>query len=284
MNIFHNFSRRTILKSGMATLACTAASADNVLASWKAPGETRVIIHGGDFYHNGVMQEQSWRRVLGPTNWRLLFAQDSDFITPEVLEKADLFILCRYATDTQETNFSLGFSPDSFVEDRPIPSVFMTDEQENTIVENVRRGMGLLAIHCSIWNPDSKKFLSLLGAEKSIMHTKVQPAYINNLNRNHPITKGIEPFNIGDDEIFNAEMKPGQYELLFNTRGEEQPINAFGGWCREESNGRVVALLPGHLPGPYMQKPYRVIMWRSAHWALKKDIPPCDHIRERYDS
>ena len=138
--------------------------------------------------------------------------------------------------------------------------------------------MGLLAIHCTIWNPNSKKFLRLLGAEKSIMHTKIQPAHIHNLNQNHPITKGIKPFDTGDDEIFNAELIPGQYELLFNTSGEEEKIDAYGGWCREEGKGRVVALLPGHTTGPWGRKSFKEIMWRSAHWALKKDIHPHDFI------
>ena len=149
----------------------------------------------------------------------------------------------------------------------------MSDELEDAIIENVKRGMGLLSIHCSIWNGEKRKYMDLLGVEKPFMHTIVQPAHIHNLNQNHPITKGIEPFDIGDDEIFNARMKPGQYELLFNTSGEEEKINAVGVWCREVGRGRVVSLLPGHTQGPYIQKSYNEIMWRAAHWALKKDIP-----------
>ena len=90
MSFLKKLTRRNMLKSGIASVAGTAVSANSLFASWKAPGETRVVILGGDFYHNGIMQEQSWRRVLGAANWRLMFAQDSNLITPEVLEKADL--------------------------------------------------------------------------------------------------------------------------------------------------------------------------------------------------
>ena len=266
-------NRRTMLKTGISTLAAAAATAGPSAAAWKAPGETRVIFLLGDFYHNGVTQEYSWRRVLGPAGWRLMFAQSSHFVTPEVLAEADLFVLCRYATDTQDVNIALGWTPERFVEDRPTPAEFMTDEMENAIVKNVKRGMGLLSIHCSIWNPKKKNYLELLGVEKPIMHTKVQPARIQNLNRQHPITRGIEPFDIGDDEIFNADMIPGETERLFTIKGEEEPIDAYGGWCREAGNGRIVSLLPGHTQGPYMQKSYKEIMWRAAHWAMKKDIP-----------
>lgn len=274
-----NLSRRSVLTAGAAALAAGSLPSASS-AAWKAPGETRVIYQGGDFWHNPVMQEIAWRRALDPAGWRLLFAPAVESLTPEVLSQTDLLILCRYGTVTDEHwnlssgNMTLGFTTDRFVENRPTPPSFMSDELETAIIANVRRGMGLLAVHCTVWNGERPRFMELLGVKKPVMHTIVQPARIHNLNANHPITKGIQPFDIGDDEIFNAEMMPGKYELLFNTSGDEQKITAFGGWCREEGKGRVVALLPGHLPGPYMQVPYNEIMWRAAHWALRKEIPP----------
>lgn len=276
-----NISRRAALATGAAALAA-ASSPLSALSSYKAPGETRIMYLGGDFWHNPVMQEVAWRRVLGPAGWRLFFAQQLEVLTPDVLAQTDLLILCRYGTPTDLVwdlpwgNLTLGFSPDALVEDRPTPSQFPTDEFEDALIANVRRGMGLLAIHCTVWNGERPKLMDLLGVAKPVMHTIVQPARIHNLNPGHPITKGIQPFDIGDDEIFNAEMQPGRHELLFNTSGDEQKITAMGGWCREEGKGRVVALLPGHLPGPYMQVPYNHIMWRSAHWALGRTIPTAD--------
>lgn len=274
-------NRRNMLKAGLASIAGSTIAAGQSFAAWKAQGEVRVVFLVGDYYHNPITQEYTWRRVLGPTGWKLMFAQSASFVTPEILATADLFVLCQYATDTQTINLTPGWSPEMFVENRPTPPAFMSEEMEDSIIENVRRGMGLLAIHCSVWNPKSKKFLALLGVEKPIMHTKVQPALIHNLNQNHPITKGIEQFNIGDDEIFNAVMMPGQYELLYNTKGDEEPIDAFGGWCREEGSGRVVALLPGHTTGPYQEKSFKEMMWRSAFWAMKKEIP-VSNVKESY--
>ena len=93
-------------------------------------------------------------------------------------------------------------------------------------------------------------------------------------NQDHPITRGIESFKLGSDEIFNAELIPGRSELLFKTKGELQPVDANGGWCSEVGDGRVVVLLPGHSNIVYHQKSYKEIMWRSAHWALNRPIPP----------
>ena len=107
-------NRRTLLKTGAATAATIVSP--GAFAAYKAPGEVRAVFLGGDFYHNSVTQEQTWRRVFDVTDWRLMFVQDAAFITPELLATADLFVLTRYMTDTQTTNFSLGFSPDQIVE------------------------------------------------------------------------------------------------------------------------------------------------------------------------
>lgn len=278
-------SRRSLLKKGIGTLAAATVITPEAFASYKAPGEVRVVFLGGDFYHNPVTQEQTWRRVFGPTDWRLMFAQDSAFVTPELLSKADLFVMTRYMTDTQKTNFSLGFSSGQIVEERAVPSYFMTDELERAIIANVERGMGLLSLHCSIWNPNKPKYLSLLGVEKPVMHTKVQPTLVHKINPDHPITRDIGEFSIGDDEIFSAEMKAGaDFVRLFNLKGDEQPIDTLGGWCREAGAGRIVSLLPGHTTGPYVQQSYRQIVWNSAYWAMKKDIPAAPHIQKSFDT
>jgi type 1 glutamine amidotransferase len=264
-------SRRAALKAGLAAVAPLIG------APVRQPGETRVLFLVGDYWHNPVMQEHHWRGVLRPSGWRLMFAQSAQFVTPDALKQADLFVVCRYAGSD-----SIGWAPDRVIEDRPSGAPFMTDEQQDAIVANVARGMGLIATHCSLWNPDRLKFLDVLGVAKPIMHTKVQPAHIHDLNQSHPITQGLKPFDIGDDEIFNAELKPGQSTLLFRTSGEEEKVDAVGGWCREEGKGRVVTLLPGHIPTPYMVESYKKIMWRSAHWALKRPIGREDHIKGSY--
>ncbi|MBN1291544.1 MAG: ThuA domain-containing protein [Candidatus Latescibacteria bacterium] len=261
-------TRRTVLKTGITALTA-AASATNVLAIPRLPGETRVLLLLGDYWHNGVAQESHWRRVLGPTGFRLMFAQSSQFVTPEALALADLFIVERYAGPD-----SLGYVPQGIIEDRPNGAPWMTAEQEDAIVANVRRGMGLISMHCSIWNPESKKYMELLGVEKPIMHGPVQHVRIHDINQSHPITKGVGDFDIVLDENFGAVLFPGKQTLLYKSTGQQDNRTDNAAWCREEGEGRVVALLFGHLPQPFQTKAAKQFMWRSAHWAMKRDIPP----------
>jgi len=277
-----NQTRRNILKTGIASLTAGSYAASTSFASWKAPGETRVIFLWGDYYHNPIILEWTWRRVLAPTGWRLMFAQSSHFITSEVLSNADLLVLQRFESATHPMNLTLEWAPDRFVEDRPAPTPFMTDEFEDAVVENVRRGMGLLSLHCSLWNPSKKKYMKLIGVEKPYMHHPFQTSYLHKLNQNHPITTGVAPCDLGIDEIFYADLIPGQSEILFNLKGEQYETDRAGGWCREDGKGRIVTLLPGHMQRQYQIKSYKEIMWRSAHWAIKKVIPSSNHIKEGY--
>jgi hypothetical protein len=272
-------SRRAMLTTGITALTAASSSA----LAQKRPGETRVLFLLGDYFHNGAMQEYAWRNLLKSTGWRLMFAQAPSFITPDVMAGADLYIMCRYATDTQPTNISLGWSPDKIVENRPAPDDFMSPEHEAMIVKNVRRGMGFVGMHCSIWNPKNRQYLDMLGVEKPVMHGPVVAAHMYGLNQEHPITKGLEPFDVGIDEVFDAVMKPGQHIPLYRSRQENPARDAIGAFCREEGSGRAVALMAGHSTGPYGTRTFVEIMWRSAHWAQKRDIPafPEDVIQRR---
>ena len=275
MSNHSNPSRRKFLKAGITTLAASAVTTNPLLAAPKKPGEVRVLFLFGDVWHNGIRQESHWRRVLGVTGWRLMFAQSSRFVTPQVLAKTDLFLFCRYAGPD-----SLGWSNEGIIEDRPSGAPFMTNTQENAIVENVKRGMGLIPIHCSLWNPDRKKFMELLGVEKPIMHGPLIMTSFYDLNQNHPITRGVEPYET-EDEIFGADMLDVEYEPLMRAKQEDPPLDRLAAWTREVGDGRIVVLNCGASHVCYWKKSFKEIMWRSAYWAMKKDIPPSGLIEGR---
>jgi len=286
-------TRRNVLKAGLTSLAASTVKTKQVLALPKKAGEVRVLFLFGDYWHNSMTQEYHWMQILGPTGWELLFAQGSQFVTPELLEETDSFVFCRY-----QGNDTMGWSPDGIVKDRPTGAPWMTEEQEKAIVENVNRGMGLLPYHCSIWNDNRKKYLELLGVKKPIIHGDIRymTSYYD-MNKDHPITRGIEPFD-ELDEIFDAEMLDVEYEILFRAR-QVSPVGKrptwsrllnieiagpvlerSGGWTREVGDGRVVYLNLGSTPEIFWRKPVKDIIWRSAHWAMKKEIPSSDFLKE----
>ena len=271
--------RRTFMKvnAAAAMTGSVALNAVQAFAAPKKPGEVRALFLVGDYWHPGMMQETHWRRVLGTTGWRLMFAQSSQFVTPEVLSQTDLFIFCRYSGPD-----SVGWSPLGIVEERPKAAPWMTSEQEDAIVENVtKRGMGIIPVHCSIWNPDNKKFMELIGVEKPIMHGPIRAmTSFYEMNPNHPITAGVEPFS-EVDEIFGADMLNVKYEPLMRAKETNPDMDRLALWTREVGNGRVVMLNCCSTQEVCWKKSMKEIMWRSAYWAMKKDIPPSGLIEGR---
>jgi trehalose utilization protein len=151
---------------------------------------------------------------------------------------------------------------------------YMSDELEDSIVDNVlNRGMGFMAFHCTCWTPERQKFNSMMGIE-GIMHGPVQTVRIHNINQNHPITQGIEEFDLPLDENFGVKLLNKKAVKLYETTGQTDNRHDIGGWCLENGNGRIVGIVAGHTYTAWRHENFKKMYWRGAHWALKRDIPP----------
>jgi len=106
------------------------------------------------------------------------------------------------------------------------------------------------------------------------MQHEFEPLWIRRLNQNHPITKGIGKFLIAHDEQYAVLIKSESTATLFETTAIHEKRQAISGWALESGNGRIVGLLPGSTIHAYLAPEYRNIIWRAAHWAMKRDIQP----------
>ncbi len=108
-----------------------------------------------------------------------------------------------------------------------------------------------------------------------LLHQEMQPLIVQNLNQEHPITKGITPFTVTLDDQFDIELKyPERTSRLFNTLSVHDKRVALNGWCLDQGKGRVVGLIPGQFQFVYRVPQYQEIFWRSAYWAMNRDIEP----------
>lgn len=265
-------SRRNALAAGAASAAAMTFGLPSVEAAIrpKAPGETKVVYLGGDILHCGYTQDISLRCTFRSTGWRFLSTTDARYVTPELISDADLLIITRWGGPI------IGWSPGPIVE-RSLDDTdgYMSDALEAAIVDNVQnRGMGFMALHCTIWTPDKPKFNGMLGI-RGKMHGPVQKVHLHDFNQDHPITKGYKDFDIGSDENFGVDLVNPATVALYRSTGETDKRLDIGGWCLEQGKGRVVGLAAGHTYEPWLFSPqYRELHWRAAHWAMKKEIPP----------
>ena len=169
-----------------------------------------------------------------------------------------------------------GWCPDPFQEGPIEDDGYMSAELEEAIVDNVvNRGMGFMALHCTCWSPDQKKFNEMMGIE-GIMHGPIQEVFMYNFNPDHPVSSGIGDFVMPLDENFGVVLKNPDAVPLYETLGAQDKRHDIAGWALENGNGRVVGLVAGHLHTAWRHQTYQKLYWRGAHWALKRDIPDID--------
>ena len=256
--------------TGMAATAFAATVSSKVQADIrpKAPGETKIVAVLGDYYHNPISQEVQIRSILSPEKtWRIISVRSNRFFSPELINDADLLITSRSSLPEH-----IDWNPEGLADSINKGVILWSDENIQAVTDNIKnRGMGLLAMHCAI-HSRSEKISDLLGIEP-IGHNQVQPLWVNNLNTEHPITQGLDNFFVNLDEQFGCIIKSSQTTTLFETTAIHDKRIAVGGWCLASGKGRIVGLLPGHTNDPYVVPEFRKIIWRSAHWAMKRDIP-----------
>lgn len=139
----------------------------------------------------------------------------------------------------------------------------------------VRRGGGLLALHTAVICFDADPvWHALCGASWRWDRSSHPPlgaaeVEVTGAGRDHPITRGVEPFVIHDEVYGFLDEVPGLEPLLVGAHGgRSHPLL----WARPVGAGRVVTDLLGHGPESYEHPVHRLILARAAAWAV--DRPP----------
>ncbi len=265
-------SRRNVLKTGIAAAATASVVSPSAYAAQfrKQPGETKIVCVMGDYWHNPVWQEQHIRGIFSYNkDYKVYFVLASRFLTAELLSDTDLLITTRYGGRD-----ALGWTSEPIIGERPAGDIIWTDEHVEAVCDNVRnRGMGFLAAHCTLFC-GREEIEDLMGIEPQL-HQEMQPMVHTKFNQDHPITSGFEKYYITIDDQFGVDFKyPERTTILFRSQAVHDKREMVCAWCIEQGNGRVVGLLPGDHNFTYRVAEYREIVWRSAHWAMKRDIPP----------
>jgi type 1 glutamine amidotransferase len=227
-----------------------------------------VLVASTDRRHNGLAHELAIRELFRTkTGWRIQAVRGNRFFTPEIIKDADLLVTaCGPEPDIMDLTDAPG------IKERVTPGgPLWTGKTVRAIVENIRRGMGFLALHQTA-QCESEPVYDLLDIRPAATYG-LQPLWVRNLHREHPITTGVGKFYIALEEQPAVVIRSPETVTLFETTAIHDKRQAIGGWCREEGKGRIVGLLPGHGPEAYEAPEYRTILWNAAYWALRENIP-----------
>ena len=209
----------------------------------------------GDRYHSPTYIRDGLIKAMVAENIPVTFIENTTELNARSLSQHQLLIILR-----DGMNWPNGY-------DKPAVK-WMTDDQQQAIWDFVHNGGGFLALHNSqgIYPPGGL-YYKLFGGDYG-GHPKPYTFTVRIENRNHPVTAGVEDFEIFDEQ-HTVKYYLDNEHLLLRTIARDN-LAAAGGWWREMGQGRFVYLSPGHTPEalghPMMQR----LLRNAANWILKK--------------
>lgn len=233
--------------------AAQAQNTSKVYNTWKRP---RALCLIGDRYHSPVYIRDGLLPAFAKENIPVTFIEDVTQLNAESLKEHQLLVILRDGMNW----------PDGYA--KP-PVKWMTDAQQQAIWDFVNNGGGFLALHNSqgIYPPGGL-YYKIFGGDYG-GHPKPYVYTVRIEDKNHPITAGVEDFEIFDEQ-HTVKYYLDREHLLARSIARDN-LQSEAGWWRDVGKGRFAYLAPGHTPEalghPMMQR----LMRNAMRWVLRAE-------------
>ena len=234
--------------------ALPAQAPSNTSKVYSTAKRPRALVLVGDRYHSPVYARDNLSKALVRENIPVTFIEDVTALNADSLAQHQLLIILR-----DGMNWPNGY-------DKP-DAKWMTEAQQQAIWDFVTRGGGFLALHnAQGLYPPGGLYYKLFGGDYG-GHPEPYTFTVRVENKNHPITAGVEDFEIFDEQ-HTVKYYLDREHLLLRSMARNN-LASEAGWWREQGQGRFVYLAPGHTPEalghPMMQRLIR----NSMNWLLR---------------
>ena len=145
----------------------------------------------------------------------------------------------------------------------------LTEGQKGKLLETVRRGTGVVAIHASYYSfLEWDQCREIYGA-KFIDHDEVDIMIeVRMVDRNHPVTRGLPESFAVHSELYQSTPLAADCHLLAVAREKGTETEYPSVWARKHGDGRVVTILPAHWPDAYRSEDFQKLIAQSVNWAM----------------
>ena len=238
----------------LAALAPVLLLAQNTSKVYGSATRPRALALVGDRYHSPVYIRDGLIQAMVRENIPTTFIEEVSELNARSLANHQLLIILRDGMNW----------PDGH--DKP-PVKWMTDEQQQAVWDFVDNGGGFLALHNSqgIYPPGGL-YYKLFGGDYG-GHPKPYVFTVRVENKDHPITAGVEDFEIYDEQ-HTVKYYLDKEDLLLRTIARDN-LAAPGGWWREMGKGRFCYLSPGHTPDALNHPMMQRLISNAANWLLR---------------
>jgi type 1 glutamine amidotransferase len=157
----------------------------------------------------------------------------------------------------------------------------ISDNARTNLLQFVRQGKGLLALHHSLASfPDWPEYSNLIGGQYHDTPWKLNgrdmppstyehdmEVEVEIVDPHHPVTQGLRNFTIHDEVYGGFEVKPDAQPLLRTSHPKSGPVLA---WHRQEGAGRVVYLQLGHDHQAYAHPAFQQLISQAINYVTPK--------------
>lgn len=281
-----SFSRRRLVR-GAGTAAAAGlmgiSGSKAISQSREQPaGSPRALALVGDRYHNPDYIRVALDKVFKELGIEIDYTIQYQQLSRELLKPYQLFVCLRDGMIWPDGYLG----PDAYaayeadLENRkqfstPEPKNWITEDQGAALKEFVEAGGGFYALHNSSHiSLSSKNYREVMGGAY-VGHPPLRPFQVRPSNSEHPITKGIKPFIVNDEQHYVDYDKDRKHVILEaeNIDGltyENLGTKSISGWAYDFGKGRVVFTAVGHTIHALWEPEYLEVQKRSIHWLLKK--------------
>lgn len=268
------------LATAAILMSFAALSAMTTNARAGAPSKKVVLIAGKKSHGPGEHEYERGLKLLKTcletaTNVKGMSAEvylDGWPADPHVLDDADTIVLFSDGSDRDE-------------QAHPI----LRGDRLATLDRLMKRGVGLVAIHYTVFVPSQKagdRFLDWIGgyfdyetgAAANHWFSKIQTvsARVEPGMKDHPICRGLSPFNLREEYYYNIRFRPNDPRLapILRAAIPGEPEQQVVAWAVERADGgRGFGYTGGHFHSNWGVEPVRKMILNAILWTAKADVP-----------
>jgi type 1 glutamine amidotransferase len=246
----------------------------------------RVLALIGDRYHNADYIRVALSRLFRELNLPIDYTTNYDQIGARLLAPYRLFVVLRDGMiwpsgylEPNDYEYSHSLENNSaWPKEQSAP--WITEEQGKAIKDFVEAGGALYALHNSSHiSLSSQDYREVMGGAY-IDHPALRPFKVSVVDKEHPITRGIQDFMVNDEQHFVTYDKDPKYILLRSenidgltdiSEGKDLGAKAIAGWAYDFGKGRVVFTAVGHTLHALWQPEYFKLQKNAVRWLLKME-------------
>jgi len=302
----HRTRRSIVQGAGVAIGAGVIGSMHAEAAQNTAPTSPRALALIGDRFHNSDYIRVGLDRIFEEVGIAIDYTIAYDKLSASQLQDYQLLLIMRdgqvfpkgYLGPDRWSDYSANLEPPkAFAEPKAV--MWMTEEQGLAIKNFVSAGNGLYAIHnASHISLSCQNYRDVMGGA-FVQHPPLRPFQVRPTANRHPITDGISPFVVTDEQHYvvfdkdprhiilesenldGLELVCGAPKVCESSRIKRDPDPAYtegtnlgtksvAGWAYDYGKGRMVFTAVGHDIHAMWSANHLEIQKRSVRWLLKQ--------------